>query len=170
MINKNMNNMRIGLFAGSFDPPTLGHIDLISRASHLVDKLFIGIGINPNKRGLLPSSHRVQLLREIVADPSFSIPIEIHEFEGLTVSFAKKIHASVLIRGLRTEADLSLEIQMATMNKNLEENLETIFLATSPQYAQISSSLVREVYGLGGSIEKLVPPQVIKYLLKPSKI
>lgn len=149
---------RTGFFAGSFDPPTLGHLDLVRRAGALVDVLVVGVGYNADKRGWVPVEQRVALLRELLPQH------EVLAFDGLAVSAAKASGAQVLLRGLRGPEDLPGELHMARANAQLDPELDTVFLAASPEVAHVSSRLVREVHRSGGPIERFVPELVARYL------
>jgi len=146
---------RTGLFAGSFDPPTLGHLDLITRALEVVDRLVVGIGANADKSPWLELDLRWRLLAEIV--PS---AVEVSPFEGLAVAKARDVGASVLVRGVRGPDDLASELAMARANRRLDPGVETVLLPASPDTAHISSRLVREVHRSGGDVGLFVPGPV----------
>lgn len=154
------------LYAGSFDPVTMGHLDIICRACRMFDEVVIGIGHNPKKPGLFTPEERVALLKECCGSIK---NISIKSFSGLTADFAKKEKCTVLIRGLRDAQDFGYEMQMAHMNRHLADSVDTLFMPCMQQYSSISSSLVKEVAGLGGKIKGLVPPLVEKALLKKLK-
>lgn len=149
--------MTTALFAGSFDPPSLGHLDIIQRASQLYTKLYVGVAINKNKaKGLLSAFEKVELLKKITD----SLPnVEVVSFEGLVVDFAKKNNVSVLIRGLRPFQNFEHEYSMARANKNMS-GIETVFLLANEESAYISSSLIREIAGFGKRLHGLVPVQI----------
>ncbi len=150
-------------YPGSFDPITLGHLDIIRRASKLFDEVTMAVVANPGKSPLLPIDVRAKLISEVVED----IPqIKVETFQGLTVDFAKNNKISVIIRGLRAISDYEAELGMAQTNKQLLPELETIFLMTKPEYSFISSSTVREIAKLGGDVSQFVPPAVHSYLKK----
>ncbi|MBE6022368.1 MAG: pantetheine-phosphate adenylyltransferase [Cellulosilyticum sp.] len=152
--------MRVGIYPGSFDPMTKGHLDLIERAAKLVDHLIIAVLVNPNKtKGLLSIPDRVAVLEEATAHLS---NVEVDNFTGLLVDYARLKEADVIIRGLRTIADFEMEQNMAQINKQLNSNLETIFLITAPQYAYISSSSVRELVYFKGEYEWMIPEAAFK--------
>lgn len=154
---------RIALYPGSFDPPTKGHLDLIDRAARLVDRLVVAVVINPSKQPLFSVTERLELLRTAVgANPK----VEFASFEGLLASYARSIGAQALVRGLRAAGDFEYELQMALMNRHLEPELETIFLASAPGLTYVSASLVREVARFGGDVSNLVHPAVAKALRK----
>lgn len=145
---------KIGLFAGTFDPPTLGHVDIIRRAADLCDKLYVGIALNSSKRqSLFSVLERRAMLAEICHDIS---GIEIVEIPGLVVEFAIDHQVQFLIRGLRSSADFEMELQMAQANKILEK-IETVFLLASPSHAHISSTLIHEIAHGGYRLHHFVP-------------
>ncbi|WP_330202726.1 pantetheine-phosphate adenylyltransferase [Cyanobacterium sp. Dongsha4] len=151
----------IAIYPGSFDPITLGHLDLIKRSSILFEKVIVAVLKNPNKKPLFSIEKRVQQITQCVNN----IPnIEVDSFTGLTVEYAKKKKAGVLLRGLRVMSDFEQELQMAHINKTLENSLETVFLATNTELSFISSSVVKEIAKLGGEIEHLVPPTIAEDL------
>lgn len=153
--------LRIAVYPGSFDPITNGHLDILQRSLGLFDKVIIAVVVNPVKHPLLSLEKRLELIQTATAD----IPnVEVGSFDGLTVTYAVKKNASVLIRGLRAISDFEKELQMAQANKNINPNIETIFLMSSLVYAYLSSSLVKEICFLGGDISELVPNCVSKYL------
>ncbi|GJM22295.1 MAG: phosphopantetheine adenylyltransferase [Planctomycetota bacterium] len=149
---------RTGFFAGSFDPPTLGHVDLVRRAAALVDALVIGVGHNADKRGWIAVEQRVELLRELLPGHT------VLAFDGLAVDAARAAGASVLLRGLRGPEDLPGELHMARANARLDPEIDTVFLASDPAIAHVSSRLVREVQRSGGDIELFVPAAVARFL------
>ncbi|WP_342596782.1 pantetheine-phosphate adenylyltransferase [Cyanobacterium aponinum UTEX 3222] len=151
----------IAIYPGSFDPITLGHLDLIKRSSILFEKVIVAVLKNPNKKPLFSIEKRVQQITECVSN----IPnVEVDSFTGLTVEYAKKKQAGVLLRGLRVMSDFEQELQMAHINKTLENSLETVFLATNTELSFISSSVVKEIAKFGGEIEHLVPPNIAEDL------
>ncbi len=152
--------MRKALYAGSFDPLTCGHGNLIKRAAKLCDELIVGVIKNPQKNPYLSSEKRVAMIREAMKD----VPnIEVKAFEGLLADYVNKNGFSMVIRGLRGMSDFDNEIQMAQMNARLyEEKVETVFLMTDPRFSFISSSMAKEVHELGGDLDGLVPPNVLK--------
>ncbi len=153
----------IAVYAGSFDPVTNGHLDLIERASPLFKKLVVAVGVNPRKPAAFSLEDRLEMLRRVTAH----IPnVEVDSFDGLLVEYAKSIGAKAIIRGLRAVADFDYEMQQVLMNRKLCPEIETVFLTTSTQYSFLSSSLVKEVSVLGGSVEGLVPKEVEPYLEK----
>jgi len=150
----------IAVYPGSFDPITNGHVDVLRRASKLFDKVIIAVLKNPSKVHYLTVDDRIKLIKESVLDLG---NIEVDSFEGLTVDYARKKNAKVLIRGLRAVSDFEHEMQMAQMNKTLYPDLETMFLVPSVENNFLSSSLVKEVATFGGDISQVVPEAVNNY-------
>ena len=160
--------MRIGLYPGTFDPITLGHIDIISRASLLVDRLVIGVAINRDKAPLFTLEERVEMLEKDCADLSEQTGTEIivHPFENLLINCAHDVGAQVIVRGLRAVADFEYEFQMVGMNRSLDNSIETVFLMAEAKHQAIASKLVKEIARLDGDISKFVTPHVANRLLK----
>ena len=152
---------KVALYAGSFDPITNGHADLIRRSLSFVDRLIVGVAVNVSKQPLFSADERMALIRSAVEDDP---RVEVRAFRGLVVDFAKEIGVSVVLRGLRAVADFEYEYQMALMNRHLSPGLETMFMVPSVQVSYVSSSLVREVARFGGDIDALVHPAVAKAL------
>lgn len=148
---------RICLFPGTFDPITMGHVDVIQRAASLFDKLIIGVGINSSKQPMFTMDQRCDWIREIFKDDE---RIEATGYQGLTVDFCKEIGATYILRGIRYVADFEYEKAIADMNRMIDGNIETIFLTCSPQYSTISSTLVRDVIRNGGPAEIFLHPAV----------
>lgn len=147
----------IAVYPGSFDPITLGHVDIIERGCRLFERLIVAVLRNPNKTPMFTVPERLNQIRLSTAH----LPnLEVDSFDGLTVSYARMRQAKVLIRGLRAISDFEAELQMAHTNKTLSTEIETVFLATSNEYSFLSSSLVKEIAKFGGSIDHLVPPHV----------
>ena len=145
------------IYPGSFDPVTNGHLDLIERASGLFDRLIVAILVNPDKDPLFSVGERVGMLKEAVKH----LPnVEVDTFEGLLVDYARRQGARVLLRGIRAVSDYEYELQMALMNRQLQPDIETVFMLPAEAYSYLSSRLVKEVARLGGSIKDLVPPTV----------
>ena len=153
--------MRVALYAGSFDPITKGHEDLMSRSLSFVDKLVVAVARNSAKTPTFTVEERVALIK---AATSIEKRIEVHSFDGLLVDFAREVKATLLIRGLRAVSDFEYEYQMALMNRHLAPGLETVFMVPSLETTYISASLVREVARFGGDITQLVHPDVAKAL------
>jgi pantetheine-phosphate adenylyltransferase len=149
--------VRIALYAGSFDPITRGHEDLVSRSLEFVDKLVVAVATNVAKQPLFTASERVEFIRGAVNNHA---RVEVRQFSGLLVDFAREVGAKVLIRGLRAVSDFEYEYQMALMNRHLSPGLETVFMVPSLDTTYISASLVREVARFGGEIGDLVHPAV----------
>ena len=152
---------RKGIFAGSFDPITNGHLDIICRASKLFDELQIGVLYNPNKKGLFNFDERIELIKSCTNHLN---NIKIVSFDGLLVNYCQKNEIETLVRGIRTGADIEYELQMAHMNRELNPNIETIILPTKTEYSFISSSLIKEVLTVGGDVKDLVPKVVLEQL------
>jgi pantetheine-phosphate adenylyltransferase len=146
--------MKIGVYPGSFDPTTNGHMDIIERASKLVDKLIVGVLHNPDKKPYLSLNKRVELLRQLT---SMYDNISVEPFSGLLVDFVAEQQASIIIRGFRAISDFEYELQLAQTNYMLNETIETVFLVSRTEYAYISSSMVKQLLQFGGSISKMVP-------------
>jgi pantetheine-phosphate adenylyltransferase len=149
--------VRIAIYAGSFDPITRGHEDLVSRSLEFVDKLVVAVATNVSKQPLFTAGERVELIRAAVNN---NARVEVRQFRGLLVDFAREVGAKVLIRGLRAVSDFEYEYQMALMNRHLSAGLETVFMVPSLDTTYISASLVREVARFGGEIGDLVHPAV----------
>lgn len=154
--------MRIGLYPGTFDPVTLGHLDIIQRASVLVDRLVIGVAINRDKGPLFSLEERVAMIEaECVALSERSgTEIVAHPFENLLIDCARDVGASVIIRGLRAVADFEYEFQMVGMNRAMDSSVETVFLMAEARHQAIASKLVKEIARLGGDVTRFVPPAV----------
>ncbi|MAI18068.1 MAG: pantetheine-phosphate adenylyltransferase [Rhodobacteraceae bacterium TMED111] len=164
--------MRIGLYPGTFDPITLGHIDIIRRASLLVDRLVIGVAINRDKAPLFTLEERVEMLEKDCADLSERTGTEIivHPFENLLINCAHDVGAQLIVRGLRAVADFEYEFQMVGMNRSLDNSIETVFLMAEAKHQAIASKLVKEIARLEGDISKFVTPQVANRLLNKLNI
>ena len=160
--------MRIGLYPGTFDPVTLGHLDIVRRATALVDRLVIGVAINRDKGPLFTVEERAEMLRaecDTISKAS-GIEIIVHPFENLLIDCAHDVGAKIILRGLRAVADFEYEFQMVGMNRRLDDSIETVFLMSEPQHQAIASRLVKEIARLGGDISPFVSPAVHKALLK----
>jgi pantetheine-phosphate adenylyltransferase len=155
---------RIAVVPGSFDPVTLGHLDVIERAAGLFDELHVLVVHNPGKTALLPIAQRVSLIQEAVADAGLPDNIVVTSWSvGLLVDYCTDVGASVLVKGIRSQVDVAYETPMAIVNRNLA-GVETIFLLPDPAHAHVSSSLVRQVASLGGDVSPYVPAAVAKLL------
>ena len=154
--------IRRAVYPGSFDPVTLGHIDIRERAAEIVDELIVGVLVNKGKNPLFSVQERVNILCEVLKDmPSVSV----RAFDGLTVDFAKECGAKAMIRGLRATTDFVYEMQIAHTNHELDAEVDTVFFITNLKYAYLSSSIVKEIAMYGGDISKFVPPFVERALL-----
>ncbi len=159
---------RTGVYPGTFDPVTSGHMEVVRRSLRLVDKLVIGPAINIGKGPLFSLEERMEIIREDIADfpRADQDRIEVVPFEGLLIHFAREVGASVIIRGLRAVSDFEYEIQMANMNARMEPNVETIFLMASDRHQFIASSLVKDIARLGGDTSQFVSKNVFERLKK----
>ena len=160
--------MRVGLYPGTFDPITLGHLDIIRRASALLDKLIIGVAINRDKGPLFCLEERVAMVESEtrkIAEKT-GLEIEAHPFENLLIDCARDVGASVIIRGLRAVADFEYEYQMVGMNRQLDDSIETVFLMAEAEHQAIASKLVKEIARLGGDVSKFVTPEVNAALMR----
>lgn len=166
----------IAVYPGSFDPITLGHLDVIARATRLVDRLIIGVAINPEKRAMFTPEERVDLIQDVMGYEcqnygenrgSKSTSIEVHSFQGLTVDFALRCRAQIIIRGLRSFTDFESEFQLALTNRALAHQVETIFILSEPRFAFTSSRMVKEAFLMGADasrVDQFVPALVTKAL------
>jgi len=153
--------MKIALFPGSFDPVTKAHVDIIKRSMGLFDKIYIGIGDNSSKKGLLSIGQREQMLRAVFENEP---KIHVVAYEGLTVEFCKSIGAAYMIRGIRTVSDFEYEKAIAQMNHSLAPDIESIFIVSKPGYSSISSTIVREILRYNGDISQFIPKEALAYL------
>lgn len=152
------------LYAGSFDPLTKGHLDTIIRASHIADELVVGIIRNPQKKGLFTEGEKREMILEVTKGYD---NISVDVFDGLLADYVNDNGYDMVVRGLRNTADFDSEISMAQLHKVLyNDGVETVFLMTAPEYGYISSTMVKEVYGLGGDISSLVPEEVLDFMNK----
>ncbi|HWB47478.1 MAG TPA: pantetheine-phosphate adenylyltransferase [Stellaceae bacterium] len=162
-----MSNLRVGIYPGTFDPITNGHLDIIRRAAKIVDRLVIGVARNDGKGPLFSTDDRVEIVRADIAKqlaPETAQRIEVRAFETLLMKFAESAGASVIIRGLRAVSDFEYEFQMAGMNARLNDKIETVFLMSSDRYQFISSRFVKEIGALGGDITHFVSNHVAERL------
>ena len=155
--------MRICLFPGTFDPVTLGHIDIINRALPLFDKMIIGIGRNVNKQPMFSEQQRLQWLKDIYRN---NPKVEAVVYEGLTVDCCKQYHANFILRGIRYVNDFEYEKAIADMNRSIAGHIETIFLTCLPQYTSVASTLVRDVLKNGGDVSNFLPEEVNQTIFK----
>jgi pantetheine-phosphate adenylyltransferase len=151
----------IAICPGSYDPVTYGHLDLIERGAHVFDQLIVAVLQNAQKEPLFPLEERVEMLKEATQGME---NVEIDIFQGLLVDFARHRKAQVILRGIRAVSDYEYELQMAMMNRKMEPRLETVFMLPAETFSFLSSSLVKEIARLGGSVEGLVPPMVARRL------
>ena len=152
--------MTTALYAGSFDPITLGHIDILNTASSIFNKVIIAVAYNPEKQCFLPVEARVKLIKECLPNN------EVYSYDGLTVDFAKQHGASVLIRGIRNSGDFEYENKLALINSKLAKDIKTVFLTSSPEYSFISSSVVRELLLHKQDLSNFVPQNVAEFLYR----
>ncbi|MEO0343461.1 MAG: pantetheine-phosphate adenylyltransferase [Pseudomonadota bacterium] len=156
--------MRIGLYPGTFDPVTLGHLDIIKRAAPLFDKLVLGVAINRNKGPLFSLEERTEMLERNISNLKCDTVIEVVPFENLLIEFAHQQGADTIIRGLRAVSDFEYEFQLVGMNRAIDPSIETVFLMADANYQAIASRLVKEIARLGGDISSFVTPSVAKAL------
>lgn len=156
----------IAICPGSYDPVTYGHLDLVERAARVFDRLIVAVLQNVQKEPLFPVDERVEMLKEATHGME---NVEIDVFHGLLVDFARQKNARVIVRGIRAVSDYEYELQMALMNRKMEPRLETVFMLPAETFSYLSSSLVKEIARLGGSVEGLVPPQVAKRLAERAR-
>jgi pantetheine-phosphate adenylyltransferase len=152
---------RLAVYPGSFDPPTLGHLDVIERASRMFDRLIVSVGDNSSKRTLLSLDCKLEALRNSTAHLS---NVEVDSFSGLLVDYTRSRGAKSIVRGLRATSDFEYEFQMAMVNRRLSSEIDTVFLMTKWEYSYLSSSIVREVALLGGDYSEMVPEQTVEVL------
>jgi pantetheine-phosphate adenylyltransferase len=158
--------MKIGIYPGSFDPVTNGHLDVIKRASNIFDKVIVAVGDNPEKKQLFSNSERVSILKEVVMDIE---GVEVEGFKGLLLDFLKEKNVKIIIRGLRVISDFESEFQRALLNRKINGDVETVFIMTNEDYVFLNSSVVRELAMFGGDVSKLVPKAVEKKLVEKFK-
>ena len=159
-------NPRIAVYTGTFDPVHRGHLDVIDRGSVLFDRLIVGVGINPDKTTFFDIDERVRLIEEV----SRNFPnVEVQKFEGLTVRFVRDAGARIMVRGLRTLSDMEYEFTMSLMNRNLDSEIETVFLMAKEEFSHVSSSLLRQIALLGGDLTKFLPDPVRLALIERAK-
>ena len=159
--------MRIGVYPGTFDPITNGHVDLIRRSLRLFDKVYVAVALNPQKHPLFDLAERVDMARTVTKE----LPhVEVEPFEGLLVQFVRERGADAIIRGLRAVSDFEVELQVAFMNRNLDPNSETLFLMPSQEYIYLTSTIIREVARHGGNLNDLLHPEVARRLTAKFKV
>lgn len=154
-----MENTKIAIYPGSFDPLTYGHLDIIERACKIFDKVIVSVFINPNKKGLFTLEERIDILKNVIG---LNKQIVIESFDGLLTDYLKEKNIKIVIRGLRAVSDLEYEFQYASANRTLCPEIETIFFMPRLRYSYLSSTVVREIARFGGDISKMVPPYVVK--------
>ena len=159
---------KIGIYPGSFDPITLGHLDIIQRSLHVVDKLIIAVSNNKSKNHMISIDDRLDLIKKSISTFSNDIQskIEIEKFDNLLVHYVKSKNASLIIRGLRAVSDFEYEFLMTGMNRTIDIDIETIFLMSAEKYHFISSRFIKEIHSLGGDISQSVPKPVLDFLSK----
>ncbi|MCP5367300.1 MAG: pantetheine-phosphate adenylyltransferase [Hyphomicrobiales bacterium] len=162
-----MDSVKVGVYPGTFDPVTKGHMDIIERAMQIVDKLIVGVAVNAGKGPLFTLEDRVRLLRDEVAEVSLhdGQGIEVRPFDTLLMHFVQSCDATIIIRGLRAVSDFEYEFQMAGMNRRLDPGVETVFMMASDKYQLIASRLVKEIGILGGDVSHFVSPRVTQELI-----
>ncbi|KJZ82978.1 hypothetical protein ClosIBUN13A_CONTIG83g01064 [Clostridium sp. IBUN13A] len=156
------NKMSIAVYPGSFDPITNGHVDIIRRGAKVFDKVIIGVLVNVDKKHLFEIDERVKLIKKVTNDIE---NVEVVSFNGLLVDLLKEYNANVVLKGLRNSIDFEYELQMSYMNRELDSNIETICMMSSPNNLHISSSCVKQVAKFGGNIEGLVPKEIVSDIL-----
>ena len=154
------------IYPGSFDPVTLGHLDIIRRSAAVADELIIGVLQNNAKKSLFPVEERVKMLYEVTKDIK---NVKVVSFDGLLIDFAKEMDAKVIVRGLRAVTDFEYELQMAQTNRKLDSDIETLFLTTSLEYSYLSSSTVKEIANFDGDISQFVPEEIIEKITEKIK-
>jgi len=152
------------LIPGSFDPPTLGHLDIIQRSLDTFEHILIGVVTNPSKKAMFSTEDRVEMLTNNIQIDK-STKVEVKKFDGLLVDFAKKENVDVIVKGVRAMTDFDYEFQMAQVNKDLD-GLETLFVPAKPEYGYVSSSLVKEIFRLDGDVSSFVPKGVLEKLIE----
>lgn len=158
--------MKIALYPGSFDPFTLGHLDIVKRAASVFEHVVLAVLNNHSKTPLFSIEERVKILEEVTRD----IPnVSVGSFEGLTVDYAAEVGATVIVRGLRAITDFEFELQLSQTNRRLNPNIDTMFFTTGEEYAYLSSTMVKEIASFGGAFEQFVPERVIPYMKEKYK-
>jgi pantetheine-phosphate adenylyltransferase len=158
--------MKIAIYPGTFDPVTNGHLDILERALKLFDKVIISIAQNTTKNPFFTEKERIMLLKQVTKRYK---NVEVDSFQGLLVDYVRRRKAIAVVRGLRAMTDFEYELQMALMNRKLDEKMETVFLMPTEKYTYLSSNVVREIARLGGDVSKLVPPVVCKALRQKNR-
>jgi pantetheine-phosphate adenylyltransferase len=160
-----MSDKKLAVYAGSFDPITNGHVDLIKRSKCAFDELIVGVAVNPRKTYLFSPEERIGMIRDALHDQS----IRVEAFSDLLIHYLQRIGASVILRGLRAVTDFDYEFQMALTNHQLAPQIETFFLMASQPYIYLSSSMIKEIVLFGGDVSAMVPPNVLEILKKKSE-
>jgi len=156
----------LAIYPGSFDPPTLGHLDLVTRAAHLYERVIVAVGVNSSKQPFLSIEERLQALKACSKD----LPnVQVDQFDGLLVDYATEKGAQVIVRGLRATSDFDYEFQIAMANRRMRPEIETVFLMTKWEHSYLSSSIVREVASHGGDYSSFVHPEVVKLIQNRQK-
>jgi len=153
---------RTAIYPGTFDPITLGHVDVVNRGLKLFDRVVVGVAANPNKQPMFDLDARLAMVRETFAG---RCDVDVTSFSGLLVELAHDQHANAILRGLRAASDFEYEFQMATMNRRLDGHIETVFVMAREDYTFVSSRFIREISGMGGDVSELVPPAVLPHLV-----
>lgn len=163
-----MMSSRVAIYPGSFDPLTLGHLDIIERSLHVVDELIVAVSNNDKKNHMFDADIRVSLVKDTVDsfDDNLKKKITVEKFDHLLVDYAKSKNSNIIIRGLRAVSDFEYEFLMTGMNRTIDKDIETIFLMSSEKYHFISSRFIKEIHRLGGDISKSVPKPVLDFLKK----
>jgi pantetheine-phosphate adenylyltransferase len=163
-----MMSSRVAIYPGSFDPLTLGHLDIIERSLHVVDELIVAVSDNDKKNHMFDADIRVGLIEDTIEsfDDSLKKKITVEKFDHLLVDYAKSKNSNIIIRGLRAVSDFEYEFLMTGMNRTIDKDIETIFLMSSEKYHFISSRFIKEIHRLGGDISKSVPKPVLDFLKK----
>ncbi len=164
--------MRTAVYPGSFDPITLGHVDVLQRAAGVFDRVVVGVLVNPRKAPVGEAESRVAAIREAIAGalPDVAARIDVRAFDGLTVDACRAVDARHIVRGLRAVSDFEAELQMAHMNHRLAPDIDTVFFMTALEYGYLSSSLVREIARFGGDVTAMVPPGIADRLRAPDGV
>ena len=157
---------RIAIFPGTFDPITNGHVDIIRRGAKLFDLLIVAVGENPEKSSMMDPRERAEVISQVVADMS---NVRVETFHGLTVDFARRVGATVILRGIRNSSDLQFEFQVALTNR-VVAGVETVFIIPGVEHAFTSSSLIRQIASMGGDVSAMVPPQVLAHIQKRCRV
>lgn len=153
-----MNNPRVAVYTGMFDPVHLGHLDIIERGHRIFDRLIVGVGVNPEKSPFFSIDERVHLLQDVVKPYA---NVDVQPFTGLAVRFVKQVGAGVMIRGLRTVSDMEYEFSMSLTNQTLDSSIETVFLLAKVDYSHLSSTLIRQIAAFGGDLSKFLPAAIV---------